>query len=488
MFGAYACYECCEADICIGRSNADGSDKECPGSFSWNSRGIPTCKQYGLTYEYCAPAEKFCDIVSGCKSRIAWFETVGAKDPCNPVECREESIQSNVANMLNPEIPHKEGIGYRVVDDSKCPGTKPASKSGYNKQLCEEQQSKKTVGSCTSHSDCSSDTCACDVPDCSTRSCCKATPSYNYGDNCWHCNSGDGECSTCNDGYEKAVKSHVSSHCVPVTTYPPSYTYSYSTGSWGSCSASCGGGTQTRSVTCKRSDGQSANFASTCSGSKPSTTQSCNTQTCALDTINVATFDQLVDAIHDKNSGPSTLRITNHIVWPTDGSVPQYGIKLRYPVRIVGACSSTSSLVASGTVAAGTCVLDAKEMGRHFYVTTTQYSTAEVVFEKLALVNGKHNPSSGWTSHGGAVLAEYAGATRFEDVIFKDNTVRDEGGAVYATRSGKATFTSCRFLGNKAEGPPTGSFRVPSELRHLQQSELRHHGLGSTLFLVRYLP
>ena len=332
----YACYECCEADICIGRSNADGSDKECPGSFSWNSRGIPTCKQYGLTYEYCAPAEKFCDIVSGCKSRIAWFETVGAKDPCNPVECREESIQSNVANMLNPEIPHKDGIGYRVVDDSKCPGTKPASKSGYNKQLCEEQQ-----------------------------------------------------------------------------------------------------------------------------------------QTSDTNVLNVATFAELVDAIHDKYSGPSTLRFTNDIVYPTDTSglgsgsgsgrfMP--GINLKYPVRIVGACSSTS-LVVSGTVAAGTCMLDAKETGRHFNV-----NTAGVVFEKLALVNGGL-PQGSVKSYltGSAVQAEFInGAIRFENVIFKDNGFRfeqvdlddpDQGplaavrvhgirSATFSTKT-TATFSSCHFLRNK---------------------------------------
>mmetsp|Transcript_12066 Transcript_12066/g.31918 ORF Transcript_12066/g.31918 Transcript_12066/m.31918 type:complete len:850 (-) Transcript_12066:153-2702(-) len=64
---------------------------------------------------------------------------------------------------------------------------------------------------------------------------------------------------------------------------PPPVTYSYTTGSWSSCSASCGGGTQTRSVACKRSDGQSVSD-SYCSESKPSTSQSCNAQACATTT------------------------------------------------------------------------------------------------------------------------------------------------------------------------------------------------------------
>ncbi|XRB21731.1 protein kinase [Pseudoscourfieldia marina] len=160
--------------------------------------------------------------------------------------------------------------------------------------------------------------------------------------------------------------------------------------------------------------------------------------------VDVATFVQLKEAVHDKTSGPSTLRLTNDIDYPTDGSVPSGGIILKYAVRIVGACSSTS-LVVSGTVAAGTCMLDAKEVDRHFNVDTA--STAEVVFEKLALVNGKKTGSG---DSGGAVLAYWTGATRFDEVIFKDNTVGRDGGAVYAFQSGKATFTSCRFLGNKA--------------------------------------
>ena len=171
--------------------------------------------------------------------------------------------------------------------------------------------------------------------------------------------------------------------------------------------------------------------------------------------VDIATFAQLKEAVHGKTSGPSTLRLTDDIIWPTDGSMPSGGIVLKYYVRIVGACSSTS-LVISGTVAAGTCMLDAKEVGRHFDVKTAEGSTAEVVFEKLALVNGK---KTGTQDDGGAVNADQTGATRFEDVIFKDNTVPDSGGAVRARDSGKATFTSCRFLRNKAKG---GNYQVRS--------------------------
>jgi hypothetical protein len=46
----------------------------------------------------------------------------------------------------------------------------------------------------------------------------------------------------------------------------------WQTGGWGSCSKSCGSGTKTRSVTC------AANHI--CTGSKPSTSQSCNAGSC----------------------------------------------------------------------------------------------------------------------------------------------------------------------------------------------------------------
>ncbi|PZO79293.1 MAG: hypothetical protein DI626_11630 [Micavibrio aeruginosavorus] len=57
------------------------------------------------------------------------------------------------------------------------------------------------------------------------------------------------------------------------------YTYSWYTGSYGSCSASCGGGTRSRTVYCQRSDGSSVSD-SYCSGGKPSTSGSCNTHSC----------------------------------------------------------------------------------------------------------------------------------------------------------------------------------------------------------------
>jgi len=58
-------------------------------------------------------------------------------------------------------------------------------------------------------------------------------------------------------------------------------TYSWSQSGFATCSVSCGGGTQTQTVTCINSDNSQVVNNSLCSGTAPSTSQSCNTQSCS---------------------------------------------------------------------------------------------------------------------------------------------------------------------------------------------------------------
>jgi hypothetical protein len=60
---------------------------------------------------------------------------------------------------------------------------------------------------------------------------------------------------------------------------PDAASYAWKTGPWSSCSKTCGGGTQTRSVWCERNNGTKV-ADSYCTGTSPATSQACNTQPC----------------------------------------------------------------------------------------------------------------------------------------------------------------------------------------------------------------
>lgn len=59
----------------------------------------------------------------------------------------------------------------------------------------------------------------------------------------------------------------------------PVWAYTWDAGGWGNCSRTCGGGTQTRSVTCRRNDGMTVDDRF-CEAAKPPTSQACNTHPC----------------------------------------------------------------------------------------------------------------------------------------------------------------------------------------------------------------
>lgn len=189
-----------------------------------------------------------------------------------------------------------------TVSDASCTGTKPAtSNTTTNYSSCTYSNSYGSWGSCSAScgggTQIRTATCMrsdgtavassnCPAPttsqSCNTQSC----YTYSWSSGSWSTPAGCGtvtqtrsvscvrsDGTTMSDAYCSGTK--------PATTQSgTSYatcTYSFSYGSWGSCSASCGGGTQSRTATCVRSDG--ATVANSSCGT-PVTTQSCNTQSC----------------------------------------------------------------------------------------------------------------------------------------------------------------------------------------------------------------
>ncbi|MCR9097549.1 MAG: hypothetical protein NXI30_25305, partial [bacterium] len=93
----------------------------------------------------------------------------------------------------------------------------------------------------------------------------------------------------CDDGFGNVVAdAYCDPGSRPVDTQScntQACSYDWVTGAYGTCSAACGGGTQTRSVVCDDGFGNVVADAFCDPGSRPVDTQSCNTQACSYDWV-----------------------------------------------------------------------------------------------------------------------------------------------------------------------------------------------------------
>lgn len=91
------------------------------------------------------------------------------------------------------------------------------------------------------------------------------------------------------------------------STWSPLYKYKWNPGAWGACDKLCGGGTQTRAVPCVDQSGRTVpdSYCTKHAGTKPATTQMCNTQVCTywiLGGADDAAFLSVLDNPADINS------------------------------------------------------------------------------------------------------------------------------------------------------------------------------------------
>lgn len=110
-------------------------------------------------------------------------------------------------------------------------------------------------------------------------------------------------------------------------------TYSWLPGDWSNCSVSCGGGTKTRNLSCKRdSDGSFVNTAY-CTAAAPATSMSCNTQSCPATSRAV-----------DKTTAITAANNSLDVVLVVDNSISMLADNLRLAGRMVGFLSKLDTL------------------------------------------------------------------------------------------------------------------------------------------------
>ncbi|KJE93914.1 thrombospondin [Capsaspora owczarzaki ATCC 30864] len=138
-----------------------------------------------------------------------------------------------------------------TVSDSLCTGTKPATSQSCNN------------GACGSYAWQQSGFGACSVP------CGSGTQTQTV--QCVNTASGNAVVA---DSFCTGTKPSTSQSC-------SSTACGWYTGSFGACSPSCGAGTQTRTVECRTNAGNGVAASSTyCTGTQPATSQSCNNGAC----------------------------------------------------------------------------------------------------------------------------------------------------------------------------------------------------------------
>lgn len=251
-----------------------------------------------------------CDSEDGCNSSFSW--DISTWNTCDAA-C-DGGTQTRTVVCKDPD--------GSVNPDGRCPGDKPTTSQICNVQTCTSDytwligdwstcsktcgggvQTRSIVckykdGTTATDSNCPTPKPTSEQP-CNSETCVKT---YSWKTTDWS------SCSkTCGNGTQTRIV-----YCADQTgatadaslctgTKPPSEqlcntqpctsTYSWITGDWSTCSKTCGNGTQTRSVSCQRTDGQFV-AGSFCTGAQPNSTQACNTQAC----VGVCTDSRVVNA------------------------------------------------------------------------------------------------------------------------------------------------------------------------------------------------
>jgi thrombospondin motif-containing protein 9 len=233
--------------LCAGKAKPTVANKICPQDW--------TVGKWGSCSKTCGTGTQYRTVT--CQ---AGYDCSGSPKPATSQSCNTQKCKGQ----------------WTVGPWSKCSAT-----------VCETKGTQTRSVTCAAHLDCS------DSPKPATSQSCSA-PACSYG---WSIGTW-GSCSkTCGGGTQsrsvKCVNLSHSSHPVvsdskckaakPSTSQSCNtqtcVTYTWHIGAWKGCTKTCGGGTNTRDVYCKSSTGARVSD-SYCHGTKPTATVSCNTHTC----------------------------------------------------------------------------------------------------------------------------------------------------------------------------------------------------------------
>lgn len=228
---------------------------------------------------------------NSCSSSYAW--NAGPWGECS-LTCGGGTRSRSVICQMNN--------GTTVSDSSCSAGSKPVSSQACNVDSCGSTSydwQVGTPGSC----DCNTQT--------KTRSVlCKRNDGATAVDSL---------CTTAKPGVTMACSASEIQSCVGTDTY------SWLASDWSNCSASCGGGTQTRNLSCRRNSDQAFVNTAYCTSAAPSTQQSCNTQACSSSTRPV-----------DKTTAITAANNSLDVVLVVDNSMSMLADNLRLAGRMVG--------------------------------------------------------------------------------------------------------------------------------------------------------
>ncbi len=249
-----------------------GKDPTCSGSacgqatYSWYQGGFGSCskpcgggtqtqvvecrnqKDVVVADSSCTgpkPANSRSCNVEGCTSTYTW--NIGAYGTCSKTCGTGARTRTVVCQNQNGQ----------TVADSSCPSPKPTTTSPCNTEPCPPDVTyawQVTPGICSK--ECGGGT-ATDVV---------------------VCKRNDG--TTANDSLCNAATKPPTNRTCNTQNCPVVYSYLWEPQPWSVCSKTCGGGTQSRSLACRRNDGAYVSTTYCNAANKPEATRACNTQTC----------------------------------------------------------------------------------------------------------------------------------------------------------------------------------------------------------------